>query len=107
MLAPPVVENRVTPTLGWPRSVEVDPQIGWPTVPRETLDWPEAASAAAIDSGASDMATAAPMIELPPRPRRAICYGDELGSPAVDEEPTVLMFEECMTTASLPASQLP
>ena len=39
MLAPPVAENRVTPGLGWPRKVEVDPRIGWPTVPRETLDW--------------------------------------------------------------------
>ena len=41
MLAPPVAETRVTSGLGWPRNVEVDPRIGWPNVPRETLDWPQ------------------------------------------------------------------
>ena len=50
MLAPPVAENRVTPGLGWPRNVEVDPQIGWPTVPRETLDWTKTASAGVTPS---------------------------------------------------------
>ena len=50
MLAPPVAEDRVTPGLGWPRKVEVDPRIGWPTVPRETLDWTKTASAVELDS---------------------------------------------------------
>ena len=87
MLAPPVAENRVTPGLGWPRNVEVDPRIGWPTVPRETLDWPEAASAGVIPSSPSDTTTAAPTIEIPPGPRRARFDEDEFGSPPVEEDP--------------------
>jgi chromosome partitioning protein len=108
MLAPPVAENRVTPTLGWPRNVEVDPQIGWPTVPRETLDWPEAASAAVIRSGASDTTTATPVIEIPPGPRRARFDEDEFGSPPVEEDPPeVVLTAGRVTTASLPAPPLP
>jgi chromosome partitioning protein len=108
MLAPPVAENRVTPTLGWPRNVEVDPRIGWPTVPRETLDWPEAASAAVTRSRASDTTTARPVIEIPPGPRRARFDQDEFGSPPVEEDPpTGLLTSERVTTASLPAPPLP
>ncbi|HJY45174.1 MAG TPA: ParA family protein [Propionibacteriaceae bacterium] len=108
MLAPPVAENRVTPTLGWPRNVEVDPQIGWPTVPRETLDWPEAASAAVIHSGASETTTAAPVIEIPPGPRRARFDEDEFAPPPVEEDPpAAALTAERVTTASLPAPPLP
>ena len=108
MLAPPVTENRVTPTLGWPRNVEVDPRIGWPTVPRETLDWPKASSAGVVPASPSDTAAAAPMIEIPPGPRRARFDEDEFGSPPVEEDPpTGLLTAERVTTASLPAPPLP
>jgi chromosome partitioning protein len=108
MLAPPVAENRVTPTLGWPRNVEVDPRIGWPTVPRETLDWPEASSAGVVPASPSDTAATAPMIEIPPGPRRARFDEDEFGSPPVEEDPpTGLLTAERVTTASLPAPPLP
>jgi chromosome partitioning protein len=122
MLAPPVAENRVTPTLGWPRNVEVDPRIGWPTVPRETLDWPEAASAAVLHSAASDTTTAAsdtttaasdtttaaPVIAIPPGPRRARFDEDEFGSPPVEEDPpAAVLTAERVTTASLPAPPFP
>ena len=36
----PVREHEVVPGLGWPEQVEPDPHVGWPRVPRETLDWP-------------------------------------------------------------------
>jgi chromosome partitioning protein len=108
MLAPPIAEDRVTPTLGWPRDVEVDPRIGWPTVPRETLDWPEAESAAVSRSRASDTTTATPVIEIPPGPRRARFDEDEFGSPPVEEEPPAdLLTAERATTASLAAPPLP
>jgi len=108
MLAPPVAENRVTPTLGWPRNIEVDPRIGWPTVPRETLDWPEASSAGVVPASPSDTAAAAPMIEIPPGPRRARFDEDEFGSHPVEEDPPAdLLTAERVTTASLPAPPLP
>jgi chromosome partitioning protein len=40
MTTAPGAINDVTPTLGWPRQVRSAPAIGWPAVPRETLDWP-------------------------------------------------------------------
>jgi chromosome partitioning protein len=108
MVAPPVAENRVTPTLGWPRNVEVDPRIGWPTVPRETLDWPKVASAGVIPSSPSDTTTAVPTIELPPGPRRARFDEDEFGSPSVEEDPPAdVLTAERGTPASLPAPPLP
>jgi chromosome partitioning protein len=107
MLAPPVAENRVTPTLGWPRDVEVDPRIGWPVVPRETLDWPKASSAGVVSASPSDTASAAPTIEIPPGPRRARFDEDEFGSPPVEEDPPAdLLAAERVTTASLPAPPL-
>ena len=107
MLAPPVAENRVTPTLGWPRNVEVDPRIGWPTVPRETLDWPKASSAGVVPASPSDTAAAAPTIEIPPGPRRARFDEDEFGSPPVEEDPPAdLLTAKRVTTASLPAPPL-
>ena len=108
MLAPPVAENRVTPTLGWPRNVEVDPRTGWPTVPRETLDWPEASSAGVVPASPSDTAATAPTIEIPPGPRRARFDEDEFGSPPVEEDPPAdLLTAERVTTASLLAPPLP
>ena len=78
MLAPPVAEFRVTPGLGWPLHVEIDPRIGWPNVPRETLDWPERLTVRSWSSGV-DAITAAPPapIEIPPGPRRARFDEDE------------------------------
>ena len=89
MIAPPVAEIRLTPGLGWPRNVEVDPRIGWPNVPRETLDWPQRATARSLPS-ASVATTTAPTdaaIETPPGPRRARFDEDEFGPPAVEEDP--------------------
>ena len=42
-----VIED-VTPGLGWPRDVHVDPRIGWPDVPRETLGWTSEAHLAEV-----------------------------------------------------------
>ncbi len=83
MLAPPEVEYRVTPGIGWPLCVAVDPRIGWPNVPRETLDWTTAITAGLTLSGPATT-TASPVIEIPPGPRRARFDEDEFG-PAADE----------------------
>jgi len=103
MIAPPEVEYRVTPRLGWPLSVEVDPRIGWPKVPRETLDWPERATARSLPSGPSATATPSPLIDIPPGPRRARFDEDEFGTPAAEEDPPDLTTVERSTTTSLPA----
>ena len=103
MIAPPEVEYRVTPGLGWPLSVEVDPRIGWPNVPRETLDWPERATARSLPSGPTATATPAPLIDIPPGPRRARFDEDEFGTSAAEEDPPDLTTAERSTTTSLPA----
>ena len=108
MVAPPVAENRVTPGLGWPRNVEVDPRIGWPTVPRETLDWTKTASAGVNASNPSATTTAAPpSIELPPGPRRARFDEDEFGSPPVEDDPPAVSTTDRPASAALPAPPLP
>src|SRR4029450_10542831 len=108
MLAPPVAENRVTPGIGWPRNVEIDPRIGWPTVPRETLDWTHTASAAVTPSSRTANTTASPMIVIPPGPRRARFDEDEFGSPPLEEDPPgAVSITERPATGSLPAPPLP
>ncbi len=108
MLAPPVAENRVTPGLGWPRKVEVDPRIGWPTVPRETLDWTKTTFPKVNPSSpAATTTTAPPSIQLPPGPRRARFDEDEFGSPPVEDDPPAVSTAERPATASLPAPPLP
>ncbi|HEX3199597.1 MAG TPA: ParA family protein [Propionibacteriaceae bacterium] len=109
MLAPPVAEIRVTPGLGWPRNVEVDPRIGWPSVPRETLDWPERATARSLPSGSADTTTAppSPAIELPPGPRRARFDEDEFGPPAVEDDPPAVSPTATLAPATLAAPALP
>jgi chromosome partitioning protein len=108
MIASPVAENRVTPGLGWPRNVEVDPRIGWPTVPRETLDWTKTASAGVSAGTPPGTTTAvAPSIELPRGPRRARFDEDEFGSPPVEDDPPAVSITERPVTASLPAPPLP
>ena len=108
MLAPPVAEIRVTPGLGWPRNVEVDPRIGWPNVPRETLDWPQRATARSLPSGstATTTATPRPVIETPPGPRRARFDEDEFGPPVVEEDLAVSTAGS-LVTVTLPAPPLP
>jgi chromosome partitioning protein len=108
MLAPPVAENRVTPGLGWPRNVEVDPRIGWPTVPRETLDWTKTVTAVGVNpsSPAATTTTAPLSIKLPPGPRRARFDEDEFGSPPVEDDPPADPTAERPATASLPAPPL-
>ena len=107
MLAPPEVEYRVTPGIGWPLSVEVDPRIGWPNVPRETLDWTAALTAELTVSSAPDVATTSPMIEVPPGPRRARFDEDEFGPPAVELDPPAVSTAARLATASLPAPSFP
>jgi chromosome partitioning protein len=102
MIAPPEAEFQVTPTLGWPLSVEVDPRIGWPTVPRETLDWPELATGQSPPSTQS-AATTAPSIEIPPGPRRARFDEDEFSAPSVEDDPPNVVTVDRVATASLPA----
>jgi chromosome partitioning protein len=101
MIAPPEVECRVTPGLGWPLLVEVDPRIGWPNVPRETLDWPERATARSSPSGPIATATPSPLIDIPPGPRRARFDEDEFGTPAAEEDPLDLATAARLTTTSL------
>jgi chromosome partitioning protein len=105
MIAPPEAEFRVTPTLGWPLFVEVDPRIGWPTVPRETLDWPERATAQSPPSS-PNANTASPLIEIPPGPRRARFDEDEFGSPSAEDDPAAVATDR-VPAAALPASKLP
>jgi chromosome partitioning protein len=107
MLAPPAAEYRVTPGIGWPLDVVVDPRIGWPNVPRETLDWPAKASAEPHYSGPAPTATASHVIEIPPGPRRARFDEDEFGSPAVEEDPPAISSTATLTAAALPAPALP
>jgi chromosome partitioning protein len=105
MLEPPVAEIHVTSGLGWPLNVEVDPRIGWPNVPRETLDWPERATARSLHGAeiATSTAAALPSIELPPGPRRARFDEDEFSSPsAEDDDPPVAMAATRSPTRSLP-----
>jgi chromosome partitioning protein len=108
MLAPPVAENRVTPGIGWPRNVEVDPRIGWPSVPRETLDWTQTSSAGVIPSRQTADTTAPPTIVLPRGPRRARFDEDEFALPPVEEDPPgAVSTTERPATGSLPAPPLP
>jgi chromosome partitioning protein len=105
MLEPPVAEIQVTSGLGWPLNVEVDPRIGWPNVPRETLDWPERATARAPHGAgiAATTATPPPSIELPPGPRRARFDEDEFSSPsAEDDDPPIATAPTRSPTATLP-----
>jgi chromosome partitioning protein len=103
MIAPARAEYRVTRGLGWPLDVEVDPRIGWPNVPRETLDWPERATAKALQTGPIPSTTTNPVIEVPPGPRRARFDEDEFGSPPAEEGPPALATRAGTTTAALPA----
>jgi chromosome partitioning protein len=105
MIAPPEAEYGVTPGLGWPLDVQVDPRIGWPNVPRETLDWPQQATAREFHSRIqATTTTPPPVLKLPPGPRRARFDEDEFGPPATAEEddPPVATATRSTTTA-LPA----
>jgi chromosome partitioning protein len=102
MIAPPEAEYQVTPGLGWPLFVEVDPRIGWPTVPRETLDWPERATAQSVLSESTVTATAAPAIEIPPGPRRARFDEEEFATPRAEDDPPALGIKDRLPTTSLP-----
>ena len=101
IIAPPEAKIRVTPKLGWPLRVLVDPRIGWPTVPRDTLDWPERATARSVPHRTT-AATAPPAIEVPPGPRRARFDEDEFSAPAAEDDPPALATADRPTTKSLP-----
>jgi chromosome partitioning protein len=107
MIAPPQAEFRVTPGIGWPLCVEVDPRIGWPTVPRETLDWPAKASAKPPPTGPAPKTTSTAVIEIPPGPRRARFDEDEFASPAIEDDPPVVLPTATPTAVSLPAPAHP
>ena len=107
MLAPPQVEYRVTLGIGWPLCVEVDPRIGWPNVPRETLDWTARLDAGPVGGGPSATATASPVIEVPPGPRRARFDEDEFGPPPVEADPPEVTAADTLPTVSLSAPALP
>ena len=108
MLAPPVAENRVTPTLGWPRNVEVDTRIGWPTVPRETLDWPQVASAGVVPSSPPETATAVPRSRYHPvRDVRASTRTSSARFRSRRTRRKLVLTAKRVTTAALPAPPLP
>ncbi len=112
----------VTAGLGWPRDVHVDPRIGWPDVPRETLGWTSEAHLAEVAARTElDERVAEPLvapdtpdeepkepeadrspIPRPPGPRRAKFDEDEFAAPPEPEEPTVSR-ETSAPSASLPA----
>jgi chromosome partitioning protein len=102
MLAAPEAQYRVTHGLGWPLDVEVDPRIGWPNVPRETLDWPQRATATSLPSRPVGNTTTPPTIELPPGPRRARFDEDEFSAPVVEDDPPATTTADRPATASLP-----
>jgi len=102
--APPVAGFRVTQGLGWPLDVEIDPRIGWPNVPRETLDWPERATVRSWSNSVGTATTApATPIELPPGPRRARFDEAELSSPTIDDDPPTIAVTDRPESATLPA----
>jgi chromosome partitioning protein len=103
MIAPPEVEYRVTPGLGWPLNVEVDPRIGWPNVPRETLDWPERVTAQLVPNDQTATTPSSPTIDIPPGPRRARFDEDEFSSPLLNDDPPAAATADRLTTASLAA----
>ena len=105
MIAPPDAVFRVTPGLGWPLDVEVDPRIGWPNVPRETLDWPQrVAGKLTLSSGPLAASPPKRSIEVPAGPRRARFDEDEFAPPvAVEDDPPATSTTERLATGSLPA----
>jgi chromosome partitioning protein len=107
MIAPPEVDYQVTPTLGWPLDVEVDHRIGWPNVPRETLDWPQRTTATSLPGGAAASTNAPLTIELPPGPRRARFDEDEFNPPVAEDDPPATAAADHLAAASLPAPPLP
>jgi chromosome partitioning protein len=96
----PEIEIEVAQTLGWPRAVHVDHRIGWPNVPRETLDWPTEAS----KPEASAKAPPAPAFR-PPGPRRAQFDQDEFAAPP--SEPDVKVSRETAAEPMFPAPANP
>jgi hypothetical protein len=103
MIAPAEVEYRVTSGLGWPLNVEVDPRIGWPNVPRETLDWPEHLTARLVTNDLTATTPPSSTIDIPPGPRRARFDEDEFSSPLVNDDPPAAATADRLTTASLAA----
>jgi chromosome partitioning protein len=105
MIAPPDAVFRVTPGLGWPLDVQVDPRIGWPNVPRETLDWPQrVAGKLTLSSGPLAASPPKRSIEVPAGPRRARFDEDEFAPPAaVEDDPPATSTTERLATSSLPA----
>ena len=103
MIAPPEADYRVTARLGWPLNVEVDPRIGWPNVPRGTLDWPQRATARSLSAPALTPTSPAASIDLPPGPRRARFDEDEFAAPAVEDDPAAVATTTRSTTTRLPA----
>ena len=92
------VIDDVAAGLGWPRDVRVDPRIGWPDVPRETLDWtaaPNLVGHREPDGVSGDPEMPAPTsreeptrdspIPRPPGPRRAKFDEDEFAAPSAPE----------------------
>jgi chromosome partitioning protein len=107
MIAPPQVEYRVTPGIGWPHCVKVDHRIGWPDVPRETLDWLTKASEVLTPGDPTAATTASsPVIEVPPGPRRARFDEEEFATPAIEEDSPAVSPEETPPAVSLPAPPL-
>lgn len=93
MAAGPVRQDEVVPGLGWPERVTPDEHVGWPRVPRETLDWPQHAERGPVaaprapgsepDPSETDSLTeAAPQDSATPAPAEETAA--EVVSPSVD-----------------------
>ena len=86
----PVREHEVVPGLGWPEQVEPDPHVGWPRVPRETLDWPTEVRSPAPDPGVEEQTAPMPdpapsQPEVEPAPATPPTPAEPL--PAVEDPP--------------------
>lgn len=115
MAAGAEVVDEVTEGLGWPRNVTVDPAIGWPDVPRETLDWPDRAPiravVEAVGTGEPVKEAAQPIAALtvadaptirPPGPRRARFDEDETPPTPDETDPAPVSRETPAPTLAFP-----
>jgi chromosome partitioning protein len=119
MAAEAEVVDDVAAGLGWPRDVHPDPLIGWPNVPRETLEWTSASHLAASSEESAFLVSDPELrpsadreepaadrsdIPRPPGPRRARFDEDEFAPPpAAESDDQGVSRETAASVASLPA----
>lgn len=112
----PTEDQQVVEGLGWPRSTSFDPRVGWPDVPRETVDWardrrdrsgpPPAVgpdrTEGELGSTGSGPGSVLPAVPRPPGPRRARFDAAET-PPLPDPESEVDVSRETFPASAFPA----